>query len=141
MMTGSVIANVGQVVNQNEGFLVKVEIKNPFLLPLNDGKLIVDSFPSAWMSVGVGSNIEISIPTIGKSGSYVVDVVFETKEVVPAGFYDIKFKFGAFIGINEWLVIIPNTVATRNIAIQHDPAKGDPYWVDTLTTTVEIVRE
>ena len=140
MMTGSVIANVGNVVNQSEGFVVKITINNPFAIPLKDGKLIVANFPSAWMEVGVGKDIEILIPTIVANGDYTIDVVFETKDNIPDGMYNLDFKFGAFIGINEWLVIIPDTVATRNIAIQHDPAKGDPYWVDELTKQVQIIR-
>lgn len=107
----SVVPNIGDVVNQNQGFVVDVTVSVPATdsVGLEDVKLMVTSVP-ANITTGVGINIPISMSYVPVGASQTVKVVFETDEGITTGNKNIDFKCSGYLGGPEWLeVAVPPT--------------------------------
>ena len=104
-VNSSIVPNIGNVVNQNQGFVMNVTVSSAAtdLVDLQDCVLKITSV-SAGIVVGVGLNVPIGLPTVAIGGSATVAVVFETDPTITVGGKMIEFELDGYLGGPEWLV-------------------------------------
>ena len=137
VVTG-VTPNVGSVVNQNQGFVMDVAVSLPAdaLVNLQDCVLKITHI-DADITVGVGLNVPISLPTVAIGGTESVKVVFETESGIAVGGKSIEYELVGYLGGPEWLVIHRNHGYVFNESLH----EVFPSWRTTGTQELEIHPE
>ncbi len=134
----SVIPNIGNVINQNQGFVVEVTVSVPATdsVGLEDVKLMVTNVPSDVIT-GVGINIPINMSYIPIGTSRIVKVVFETAAGISVGTKNIDFQCSGYLGGPEWMEVIVPPTTVFPVALH----EVFPFWSDEQTVSVEIIEE
>jgi hypothetical protein len=129
--------NVGDVVNQNQGFVLEITVDNSTGgVEAYDTVLQVTSV-SPGITVGVGLNVPIKLPTIADGGTHAIPVVFETDETITDGNKIIKLKVEGYFGGPEWFVYHSGGGFLKDEALH----EVFPKWSDTHSETVKVYKE
>ncbi len=130
-----VVPNIGNVVNQGQGFRIKATITNnlPAPLSLNDVSLKVTGVPSNFTP----NAEEVKVSTIAPGGNVTVSLGFDTSAGVTTGNHNITCKCEAYIFGHEWTVIMPAPPAIKPIGVKD----LYPKVTDTQDVTVTIHPE
>ncbi len=139
VVVSSIVPNVGNVVNQNQGFVMKVNVENNSLIELVDGVVEVTAISTTGVTVGVGLNVKIPIPAMASGANKDVLVVFETIPGIAVGPCTIDFKVSGYLGGPEWLTVASGAPFIFPVGVQGvfplDPTGGN------FTQIVEIHPE
>ena len=137
-VSSTIVPNIGNVVNQNQGFVmnVTVQVSATDLVNLQDCVLNITSV-SAGIVVGVGLDVPISLPTVAIGGSASVAVVFETDPSISTGGKMIDFELAGHLGGPEWLVVVPAPPFPFEGALHN----VFPSWSHSAQQAVTIVAE
>lgn len=134
----TVIPNIGKVINQNQGFVVEVEVSVPATdsVGLEDVKLVVTGVDSD-IVVGVGINIPVNMSYIAIGTSRKVQVVFETADDITTGDKEIEFLCTGYLGGPEYLEVSAPPVTSHPVLLH----EVFPIWSNEQVVEVNVVAE
>ena len=141
LVTSVVTPNIGNVVNQSQGFVMNVTVQNDNVINLCDVKVRVTSVSNpSEMTVGVGLGVPVVLPSVLAPGeSVTVPVVFETVDNITLGDHTITFDVDGYLGGGESLLVATGAPFLYDVSLSGvfplDPSSG------TRSQTVEIHPE